>query len=225
MTIQLSDSIMAPPAPVVYGLWTRPISERSPMNARENADRFRTVAAGFTRVADAVPEGAWDNPAPPEGWLARDVVRHLVEWVPALFASATTGGVVVPLGPSADEDPVGAWANLRDHLQAVLDDPANAERRFVHDRAGEHALLDAIDMFVTGDVLLHTWDLARATGGDERLDPDEVHRMLVGMVPLDDMLRASGQYGARVVVPEDADEQSQLIAFIGRNPQWSPANP
>lgn len=46
------------------------------------ADEHRTIAAGFTdRVRGARPE-AWDNPAPCEGWTARDVVRHLVEWFP-----------------------------------------------------------------------------------------------------------------------------------------------
>ncbi len=186
------------------------------MSANENAERFRTIAGQFTRVAESVPEAAWENPAPPEGWVARDVVRHLVEWVPSLFGPA--GGVEVPPGPSVDEDPVGAWRNLADTFQAVLDDPASADRRFAHEMAGEHALPDAIDMFVTGDVLMHTWDLARATGGDERLDPDQVHRMLVGMLPLDEMLRASGQYGAKVAVPDDADEQTQLLGFIGRQP-------
>ena len=28
-----------------------------------------------------------------------------------------------------------------------------------------------------GDILVHTWDLARATGQDETLDPDEVQRI------------------------------------------------
>lgn len=182
----------------------------------EEAERFRRVAWQFTRVARAVPDDAWGNPAPPEGWVARDVVRHLVEWVPSLFANAA--GIEVPEGPSVDSDPVGAWLNLSDAFQNVLDDPSSADRRFSHPMAGDHALPDAIDMFVTGDVLMHTWDLARATGGDERLDPVEVHRMLVGMLPLDEMLRASGQYGPRVAVPEDADEQTQLLAFIGRTP-------
>ena len=73
-------------------------------------------------------------------------------------------------------------------------------------------------MFCTGDILVHTWDLARATGLDETLDADEVHRMFVGMEPMDEMLRASGHYGPRVAVPDDADEQTQLIAFTGRQP-------
>ena len=65
---------------------------------------------------------------------------------------------------------------------------------------------------------IHTWDLARATGGDETLGPDEFHRMLVGLKPLDEILRGSGQYGARVAVRDDADEQTRLIAFVGRQP-------
>ncbi len=182
----------------------------------ENAERFRKIAGQFTRVAQAVPDDAWGNPAPPEGWVARDVIRHLVDWVPGLLSSGSD--IVIPVGPSVDDDPVGAWLNLSESLQAVLDDPASADKQFSHPRAGDHALLDAIDMFITGDVLLHTWDLARATGGDERLDPIEVHRMLVGMLPLDEMLRASGQYGPKVAVPDDADEQTQLLGFIGRRP-------
>ena len=50
------------------------------------------------------------------------------------------------------------------------------------------------------------------------LDPDLVHEMLVGIEPMDDILRASGQYGPRVDVPADADEQTRLIAFTGRTP-------
>ncbi len=65
---------------------------------------------------------------------------------------------------------------------------------------------------------MHTWDLARATGLDERLDPDEVHALFVTMEPMDEMLRQSGQFGARVPVPDDADEQTKLIAFTGRQP-------
>ena len=78
---------------------------------------------------------------------------------------------------------------------------------------------DAIDTFCTGDVLVHTWDLARATGLDESLDPAEVHRQLVAMEAFDDsVLRGSGHYGPRVEVAADADEQTRLIAFTGRTP-------
>jgi hypothetical protein len=42
--------------------------------------------------------------------------------------------------------------------------------------------------------------------------------MLAGMQPLDDMLRQSGHYGPKVPVPDDADDQTKLIAFTGRTP-------
>jgi hypothetical protein len=39
---------------------------------------------------------------------------------------------------------------------------------------------------------LHTWDLARATGQDERLDPGKCAQLVDGMLPMDQALRASG---------------------------------
>ena len=46
----------------------------------------------------------------------------------------------------------------------------------------------------------------------------EVAAAYEGMLPLDDMLRQSGQYGPRVVVPDDAPLQDKLMAFVGRQP-------
>lgn len=84
---------------------------------------------------------------------------------------------------------------------------------------GEVPLDRAVDQFYTADVFLHTWDLARATGQDESLDPDKCAQMLAGMEQMDEVLRASGQYGPRVAVPDDADAQTRLIGFIGRDPR------
>jgi len=182
----------------------------------EIAERYRKVADGMTKTIRAVPADAWDNPAPCEGWVARDVVRHMVEWIPGFLRSGAD--VDLPEGPSVDADPVAAWQVLNDGIQRVLEDPNIAQSQFDHPRAGRHSVEDAIATFFLGDVLVHTWDLARATGGDETLDGDEVHRMFDGIEPYDEMLRASGQYGPRVEVPSDADEQTKLIAFMGRQP-------
>ena len=182
----------------------------------EIADRYRRVAGRFTDRVIEVPASAWENPAPCEGWAARDVVRHLVTWIPAFLTSA--GGPLLPAGPSVDLDPVGAWTAVHVGIQALLDDPEASASEITHPQAGTHRLDDAIAMFFLGDVVIHTWDLARATGLDETLDADIVHDMLVGMQPLDEMLRGSGHYGPKVEVPADADEQAQLIAFTGRRP-------
>lgn len=179
------------------------------------ADEHRAVAGGFTeRVRGATD---WDAPAPVEGWVARDVVRHLVEWFPGFLESGA--GITLPRGPSVDDDPVGAWETHSDAVQALLDDPATASKVLSNEHIGDVPLPEAVDRFYTSDVFMHTWDLARATGQDETLDPEKCQVLLAGMEPIDEMLRASGQYGPRVEVPADADVQTRLIAFIGRDPR------
>jgi uncharacterized protein (TIGR03086 family) len=182
----------------------------------DRADEHRRIAGEFTKTVEGTAPEAWDNPAPPEGWVARDVVRHLVEWFPAFLQGST--GITLAAGPSVDDDPAGAWQAQTDAVQALLDDPAVAER--VHDLPpiGAMPLEQAIDMIYTSDVFMHRWDLARATGQDETLDPDKCAEMLEGMLPMDEALRQSGHYGPRVEVPEDADVQTRLLAFIGRTP-------
>jgi uncharacterized protein (TIGR03086 family) len=139
----------------------------------------------------------------------------MVEWMPGFFLGSV--GVEVPKIPSVDDDPVGAWEVVSDALQAGLDDSEVAGREFEM-RVGRYTVEQAVGTFCVGDVLVHTWDLARATGLDESLDADEVHRLFEGMQPIDDILRQSGQYGPRVDVADDADEQTKLIAFSGRRP-------
>ena len=180
------------------------------------AEEHRQVAAAFTATVEGADPATWDDPAPPEGWVARDVVRHLVEWFPAFLEGNV--GITLPAGPSVDEDPVAAWRHLTEGVQALLDDPAVAGREHDLPHIGTMTLEQAIAMIYTGDVFLHRWDLARATGQDETLDPDRCAAMLDGMLPMDEALRQSGHYGPRVAVPEDADVQTRLLAFIGRTP-------
>ena len=181
------------------------------------AERHRRVAGAFTdRVAGTRD---WAAPAPVPGWSARDVVGHLVGWLPGFLAA---GGVTLPAGPPVEEDPVAAWRGHASAVQALLDDPDTAGRGFTHPMIGEHPLAEAIDMFYTADVFMHTWDLARATGQDDRLDPGLCAVLLAGMEPMEDAMRSSGHYGPRVPVPDDADVQARLLGFIGRDPAWVP---
>jgi uncharacterized protein (TIGR03086 family) len=144
------------------------------------------------------------------------VVRHLVEWFPSFLQAGA--GIELPKGPSVDDDPVRAWAVHSDAVQALLDDPDTPEKVLSNRHIGDVPLDKAINDFYTSDVFMHTWDLARATGQDERLDADRCANMLQGMLPLDEVLRQSGQYGPRVEVSADADAQTRLLAFIGRTP-------
>jgi uncharacterized protein (TIGR03086 family) len=185
----------------------------------EPARRHRLIADGFARRVHGTRD--WSAPAPVAGWQARDVVAHLVEWLPGFVQGGSD--VRWPTVPSPTEDPAGAWDAHQRVVQDVLDDPAKAHVDFTNQHTGSMPLAQAIDRFYTSDVFLHTWDLARAIGQDESLDPELCAAMLAGMQPLEELIRNSGQYGPAVPVPEDADPQTRLLGFIGRNPDWAPA--
>jgi len=182
----------------------------------EPAENHRRDAGIFSAVVDGADPASWDNPAPVEGWTARDVVDHLVEWLPSLLAAGSD--VVLPEGPKVADDPAAAWAHHRDAVQAFLDDPASQDRIITNQHFGSMPVPVAIDRFYTADVFLHAWDLAKATGQQIDLGEERCAATLAGMEPLDDLLRNSGQYGPRVEVPEDASAQDKLMGFIGRDP-------
>ncbi|MEI2777499.1 MAG: TIGR03086 family metal-binding protein [Tetrasphaera sp.] len=178
----------------------------------------RTRARRFTEVVHGVAD--WDAPTPVAEWRARDVVAHLTEWFPGFLVAGTD--IHLPSGPSATDDPVGAWEHQRDEVQAVLDHPATSHRTYCSKMLPEMPLPEVIDQFYTADVFMHTWDLARASGQDDTLDEDQCAAMLHGMSAMEDRIRASGQFGEQQPVREDASIQQRFIAFIGRDPYWSP---
>jgi len=181
------------------------------------AERHRQIGRGFTELVRGAR--SWDGPAPVAGWTARDVVRHLTEWFPPFLAAGS--GVRLPAGPSVDDDPAAAWQSHCEAVQSLLDDPGTAGRLLSNPHIGEVPLDRAIDQFYTTDVFMHTWDLARATGQDDRLDADFCAQLLGGMQQMEEVLRSSGQYGPRVEVPAGADAQTRLLGFIGRDPFWT----
>jgi uncharacterized protein (TIGR03086 family) len=180
------------------------------------AQAHRSRAATFTQRVEGVRD--WDAPTPVEEWVVRDVVGHLVDWLPDFLAA---GGVTLTPGPAVADDPVAAWSHHAAAVQELLESP-RADEDFTHPHAGTRVLKDVVNDFYVTDVFLHTWDLARATAQDDTLDADFCEMLLTGMVPMEDLLRGSGQYGPAVAVPDDAPVQDRLIGFIGRDPHWRP---
>ncbi len=185
--------------------------------SEDPAERHRQIGGLFTERVAGTRD--WDAPSPVSGWAARDVVRHLTEWLPPFLSGGA--GIQLPGGPSVDEDPVSAWRVHCDAVQALLDDPATADRVLANPHIGELPLDRAVDQFYTTDVFMHTWDLARATGQDDRLDAGHCAQLVAGMEQFEEAMRSSGQYGPRVEVPGDAGPQDRLLGFIGRDPSWS----
>ncbi|WP_432562104.1 TIGR03086 family metal-binding protein [Kineococcus sp. SYSU DK003] len=187
----------------------------------EPAQRYRRISAIFTDRVLGVPDGAWDDPSPCPGWAARDVVDHLVSWSTGYLRGA---GVDLPAGPPAAQDPVGAWQVHTEAVQALFDDPGLSART-VSTPVSVGRLDAVLDAIFTTDVFLHTWDLARATGQDERLDAATCEQVLAGSLAQEEAMRASGHFGPAVQVPADADVQTRLLAFIGRDVRTVPSGP
>ncbi|MGY2701605.1 maleylpyruvate isomerase family mycothiol-dependent enzyme [Nocardioides sp. HB32] len=179
------------------------------------AEHHRAVAGVFTATVLGTTD--WDAPAPVDGWRARDVVGHLVTWLPEFLDSRGLPG----LGPVDLADPAAAWQAHAAAVQELLEGP-DAGVLVDDPYLGGRSLGDLVEMIYTADVFMHTWDLARATGQDDTLDPATCAALLEGMVPIEEAMRSSGQYGARVEVPADADVQTRMLGFIGRDPGWRP---
>lgn len=174
------------------------------------SDRYERAARGFSRRVDAVQPDAWARPSPCDGWTARDVVGHVIG-THLMFLGFVGRGVE---GPSVDDDPKGAYAAASHQLLRALVDPTAAAAAV--DGFFGPTLEEGVDNILTGDIVIHTWDLARAVGGDERLDPDEVDRYWKLTPGIDDAVRVPGIFGAALAPPEGADPQTKLLAFLGR---------
>jgi uncharacterized protein (TIGR03086 family) len=195
----------------------------------EIAGRYRRHADAFERKVVAVRPEQWANQSPCEAWDARGVVGHIV---------VMHGVMLRPLdrelssAPSVADDPVGAFRAARADIEAVLDDPALADRE-CDTPNGRMTVEQQIGDVVSDDLVLHGWDLARATGQDDTMDPDDVERLwsITTAIPpeLMERYRTPGAfgpgvevYGPEVKVSEDAALQDRLLGLIGRDPGWLP---
>ena len=176
------------------------------------SDRYRRLAGSVTAKVEKVRADRWAAQSPCPEWTALDVVRHLTE-TPALFFGMI--GEPAPEVPPIEDDPLAAWIVARDATQAALDDPAIATREY-DGFTGKSTFEKGVDQFICTDLIVHGWDLARATGLDERIDPQDLADVRTAMAPLGDGLRNPRAFGPEVVVPAEADEQTKLLAFLGR---------
>lgn len=180
--------------------------------ATQISRRYRRLADTFTDRLRAVPATGWDAATPCADWTVRQIADHVVE-----TQHNVAGYVGRTLPTTSGDDPVVAWRAASAGLQELLDDPATAEAEFTG-MAGPTTLESAVDQFLCFDLIIHGWDIARATGQDERIDPGEVRRLLAQAEGFGDALRMPGGFGPVLSVPQGASEQDELLAFLGRQP-------
>lgn len=100
-------------------------------------------------------------------------------------------------------------------MSAALADQARAST-VVGGMFGEQPWEQVVSRLLCADTLIHTWDLARATGQDDRLDDAAVAAATEFLPPLDDAIRRPEGFGPKIEAPQGADAQTTLLAFVGR---------
>ena len=175
----------------------------------------------FLATAAGVRPEQWQDPTPCEGWTVRDLVGHLAyenRWTPLLLAGMTMEEVGDRFeGDLLGDDPVGALSDAVEAALAAVAQPGVLERT-VHLSFGD-APAEEYLWQLFADHLIHRWDLARATGQDERVDPELLAPLVRWFAEREQLYRAAGVIGPRAAVPDDADEQDRLLAAFGRDPR------
>lgn len=180
------------------------------------------AGAGCLRAVEGIGTDQWDDSTPCDDWTVRDLVQHLLggsRMATVLAEGGTREEAITALSTPLDEG--DAPAALRRAFAAEAEAFA---RPGVLDRTLPHPATDLPGADVLGfritDRAVHGWDLARATGQDERLDPEVVEVVWAGAEPMIPMLPSIGIFGDGPSgdVGPDADLQTRVLDALGRRP-------
>lgn len=184
----------------------------------ELVDHWKAALAAFSERVAQVGDDQWTAATPCPDWNVRQLVDHVADWQRTTVGQLEApDGIDTPLG----DDPAAAWLQIRAALEATVDAPGALEQTmqspWLTAPAAEMMLLPAIDL------MFHAWDLSRAIGVDDTLPEATAMACYEIMQPFDDAIRvSSGQYPAgyadKIEPPPDADAQTRLLCFGGRQP-------
>ncbi|WP_214415147.1 TIGR03086 family metal-binding protein [Sphaerisporangium fuscum] len=180
---------------------------------------YRRSLGHFGVHVHKVRGGQWTLPTPCADWDVHTLVNHLVGeslLLPELLAGRTVAEVGDAFeGDLLGEDPVKAF-DVASAAAARAVEPDDVLTRTVRLSFGDVPAEEYIsELFV--DTLIHTWDLATAIGGDDRLDPELVEVCAELFAEAEEGYRQTGVIGERPPLPEDADAQTRLLAAWGRD--------
>ena len=179
--------------------------------SQEVIDRATTLVQAFDARVQAASADSWGNAAPCDGWTARDVVVHVGNNLGRLGAGLA-GQEASEIAPDADI--VAAWDAAKSSFLSGIStgDLSTA----LPGPFGPMPAEQLIGRLVCTDVLVHTWDLARAVGGDESLDETACAQAYSGLKPMDAMIRMPGVFGPKIEAAEGDDLQTEFLKFLGR---------
>ena len=186
-------------------------------------DILAAALDGFERRLAKTEDEQWTNATPCAEWDVRTLVNHVVGeilWVPPLLEGAT----IAEVGDRFDGDVLGADPQATTHravrdLERAAAEPG-AQDRTVHLSFGDFPGGDYLGQ-VASDVVIHTWDLAKGTNGDDELGSHLVAFVQSFLGPQIDAWRSAGAFGPPAATPPDATPQQRLLASTGRSPDWT----
>lgn len=162
---------------------------------------------------------------PCAGYDVRKLINHLLFWGPSLEAAARKEPVTPPAEKEEDVDLVEGDGVERllaqvERTAIAWSDPAAWEGVT---RMGGPTQIPAgiVGGMVAVEVLVHGWDLARATGRRPHWPEDLLARTYELAAQTADQGRQMGVYGPEVPVPENASTLDRLLGLTGRDPAWT----
>lgn len=186
------------------------------------------AARHIAALLDGIDEQQLDDPTPCPDYAVRELLAH-VAGLSAAFCDAARKD----FGPMTDTAPDAGLPVLADDWRETLPplleevvkawrDPAARQgmtRAGGVDLPGEVALVIALD-----ELVIHGWDLARATGQRYEADEADLRVALDMLTPGDGKPRADSIFGPPVPVPADAPLVDRAVAMSGRRPDWKPGD-
>jgi len=178
----------------------------------ETAARYGTIAAGFTDRLVSIDPEQWSARTPCPDWSVRDLVVHVINTQCRVM---TRFDDIVPVEVEPDGDLLTQWQAVSGAVTEAVGDDTRAAT-VVGGMFGEQPFESLVGRMVCTDLLVHTWDLARATGQDERLDPGAVSSAEAFLASIDDNIRVPGGFADKITPSPQADAQTRFLNFAGR---------
>lgn len=182
------------------------------------AEQFKTAVTEFDRRVSQIKPDQWQAATPDTDWDVRALINHVTGeylWVPELLAGKTIAEVGSKFdGDVLGQDPAATWKQASAAAVKAAADPAALEG-IVHLSFGDVPGAKYIEqMFI--DSIIHSWDLAKALGGDDTMPAELAKACLEVLQPQAEEWRSGGAFGPVVEVPVTADLQTKLLALTGR---------
>jgi uncharacterized protein (TIGR03086 family) len=171
---------------------------------------WRTVADEFTERVEAIGPDDWAKQTCCSEWDVRGLLDHAIgaqRMVPT--ALGATGAI-----ETKDDDLQQTWKVVRAAAEEALSKP-DVLAQTVTLPFGSMPAEQGLGIPL-GDMLIHTWDLARAIGANDRLSAEACAAVLSNLEPLDALIRSPQIFGPKLEPAPGADAQDRLLAFVGR---------